>query len=306
MKSFLALFVCTFINLTLSPSDDTSKTTDLQIATTVRQAVREADEELLKSTLLGSWREYLKLAAMDLDIQLQPLVLIKFDEDISFRNQIKKLIEWQAEWDQKETEHYIYYYRWDHPLPELILGVQDAHFQELSRIFGLDLKEKIPYRYDLEVDESVVFPFDDLRGGITSPYPFDLGLATRAMLSSFAPNLTCFTEPMARIYGDYFQNPSTAEAYYDTCVETARTQGFTPMLQLFQDAEGRPDTEYCSFAFVYQLDRQFGPRKIIQFLKTTTSESSKEEFSAAFEQTFSVSLSEFESKSDFYQAASKL
>lgn len=309
MKSIIALILFSVFNLTLPVSNDESQPSDYKIARAVREAVRNADPELLKSTLTGNWREYLKLAAMELDMELQPLVLIKFDEDISFRNQLKKIVEWEANWQRQETRHYIYYYRWDHPLPELILEVQDVHFQEICSHFGIELEEKIPYRYDLEITEGKVYPFEDLRGGIVSCQPFDLEKAALAILCSVNPDMRHLTEPLARIYGSYFQNESTSQAYYESCLQKVKTGGYRRAAEFLADAtieSSETQSWYSAYTFGYKLNEQFGPQKIAEFLRATRGKMDEASIAAAFKQTFEIELTEFENNNEFYQAAQKL
>jgi hypothetical protein len=282
---------------------------ELKITRAVRLAVREADSTLLHAPKLTPWRNYLKIAALNLDEHLQPLVLIKFDEDISFRNQLKTIIEWEANWKKKETEHYIYYYRWDQPPPEIILEVQDAHFNEIANKFQIEAPEKIPYRYDLNVEESKVYPYEDLRGGIVSPQPFDLqkgALAIFYLINSEPPFLL---EPLARIYGSYYQNPSTARAYYVMCLNEIRKNGYIPAETLFpkDSFDSSPTQEwYSSYAFVYDLDQEFGPAKIAQFLARVNSRMAVGEFELAFEETFGIGLPEYESRFKVGGAAVKM
>ncbi|MFQ5649867.1 MAG: hypothetical protein ACE5IY_07985 [bacterium] len=309
MKSLIPFFLVSIFNLTLLTSNDSAQPDDTKIARAIRQAVRDAEPELLKSTLTGSWREYLKIAAMDLEMQLQPLVLIKFDEDISFRNQLKKIIEWEANWHRKETKHYVYYYRWDQPLPELILEFQDAHLQEVCEQFGITIDEKIPYRYDLEDEDGTVYPFEDLRAGIVSPHPFDLEKAALAIFSSVNSGLKGMIQPLARLYGSYFQNGSTAQAYYDNCLQVIKTRGYRSPLELLpmRDFDANESQDWHSaFAFVYQLDKQFGPKKIKEFLSRANSDMSQDELQEEFEQVFETSITEFESSLEFYPSVEKL
>ncbi len=290
-------------------SSEPIESSDVQIARIVRQAVRDAEPELLKSQVLAGWREYLKLAAMDLDLQLQPLVLIKFDEDIRFRKHLRQLIESETEWEKTETEYFIYYYRWDQPLPGLILEVQDVHYKELARLFAIELAEKIPYRYDLSAKASLAFPFDDLRGGIVSPQPFDLEVAARAIFSSINSELKILTHPLARIYGRYFQNPSTAQAYYEKCLDEIDVHGYVPASELFQKEEittGEFQEWYSAYAFTYQLSRKFDSGRLKAFLVTANCNMRQDLFLTTFEEIFGLSLNEFEVEQKFLKSVNKL
>lgn len=309
MKILLASAILFIPNLLFATSNDSSQPNDLKIARVVRQAVHDADETLLNSPVFGHWRDYLKIAAMDLDIQLQPLVLIRFDEDSRFRNQLKKIVEWEADWERVETQYYAYYFRWDHPLPELIMEVQDVHFQQLSKLFDIKLTEKIAYRYDLDVDRGIVYPFEDLRGGIVSSQPFDLELAAQAILNMLGPEMACVTRPLARIYGTYFHNESTAEAYFDKSLREIKARGYMPALSQMREETFEPgETQawYSAFAFVYRLNEAFGPRKISLFLSSTNSEMTDFEVGQTFKEIFGTPLSEFEAECGFYQAVNKL
>lgn len=270
---------------------------ELKIAQAIRKAVRDADTTLLHSPTLGPWREYLKIAALDLDPNLQPLVLIKFDEDISFRNHLKAIIGWERGWLKRETEHFIYYYRWDQPPPEIVLKVQDAHFNEIVRLFQIEALEKIPYRYDLTADEGQVFPFEDLRGGIVSPQPFDLQKGALAIFYFINTEPPFLLEPLAHIYGNYFQNPSTSVAYYEMCMSEIEKHGYVSASKLYPKRNFNDFLDqdwHSSYAFVYTMDQKFGPAKIAQFLARINCNMAAEQFQEAFEEIFGTSLIEFE------------
>ncbi|RMD94492.1 MAG: hypothetical protein D6813_02135 [Calditrichaeota bacterium] len=272
---------------------------DLKIARAIRQCVREADSTLLHTSNMKLWREYLKIVAMNLEPDLQPLVLIKFDEDVSFRNQLKSLIEWEATWHKQETEHYIYYYRWEQPPPEIILSLQDAHFNDIAGLFDIQAEEKIPYRYDPKVKEGRVFPFEDLRGGIISNHPFDLEKGARAifyLVNAHAPFLIL---PLARIYGTYYHNESTAATYFNMCLKQISKKGYISMMELYnqcEDTEFTPEEFYSAYAFTYEITRKFGPPKVKQFLQRVHCKMEKTEFITAFEEVFQLNLEDFENR----------
>ena len=265
----------------------------------MRKAVKSADSTLLKSTLLNNWREYLKISTIDLDVELQPLVLIKFDEDMAFRKQLKAIIDWQCNWLQKETEHFIYYYRWDQPPPEIVLGIQEIHFKAIAKLFKIEIPEKIPFRYDLTAERSTVFRYQDLRGGIISPQPFDLEKSALAIFYFINSEPPSILEPLVRIYGSYFQNPSTSEAYYEHCLKEIQKNEYVSAIILYQqdDISNFSSRDwFSSYAFVYGLNQNFGPEKLAQFLSNVNCQKPATEFQNAFQETFGMSLSEFESR----------
>jgi len=273
----------------------------------MRKAVKSADSTLLKSTLLSNWREYLKISTVDLDVELQPLLLIKFDEDMAFRKQLKTIIDWQCNWLQKETEHFIYYYRWDQPPPEIVLGIQEIHFKALVKLFKIEIPEKIPFRYDLTAERSTVFPFQDLRGGIVSPQPFDLEKSALAIFYFINSEPPSIVEPLVRIYGSYFQNPSTSEAYYEHCLKEIKKNEYISALNLYRQDDISNFTRrdwFSSYAFVYGLNQNFGPDKLAQFLSNVNCQIIETEFQNAFKETFGISLPEFESH--FHQQSAVL
>ncbi len=299
MKAFISILLLSVLNSTPSFKNDSSNPDELKIAQVMRKAVKSADSTLLKSTLLGNWREYLKISTIDLDVELQPLVLIKFDEDMAFRNQLKTIIDWQCNWLQKETEHFIYYYRWDQPPPEFILEIQEVHFKELAKLFAIEIPEKIPFRYDLTAEHSTVFPFQDLRGGIVSSQPFDLEKSALAIFYFINSEPPSILEPLVRIYGSYFQNPSTSEAYYEYCLKDIKKNEYTSALNLYRQDDISNFTSrdwFSSYAFVYGLNHQFGPEKLVQFLSNVNCQKPETEFQNAFQETFGISLPEFESR----------
>jgi hypothetical protein len=291
---YLLVGILFYTPLRLNPSNQVN---ELKIAQAVRKAVRDADSTLLRSPTLGPWREYLKIAALNLDSDIQPLVLIKFDEDVGFRHQLRTIIEWERQWQKRETEHFIYYYRWDQPPPEIIIEVQDAHFNEIVKLFQIQALEKIPYRYDVTAEEGKVFPFEDLRGGIISQYPFDLqkgALAIFYLINSESPFLL---KPLSRLYGNYFKNPSTAKAYYDMCMEEIQKNGYISANKLYPKSDFKEFSKqewYSSYVFVYNLKQKFGPAKIAQFLDQIRGDMEVAQFQKAFEETFGISLAEFE------------
>jgi hypothetical protein len=300
MNPLYALFFPVLLNSSpIAAVNDSSVFNDHKIARVVRKAVREADPDLLKPNAFNSWRDYLKIAAIDLTPELQPLVLIKFDEDISFRNQLKTIIEWENQWDVKETVHYLYYYHWDQPPPDLILELQELHFNELSRLFKIKPLEKIPYRYDPGVAESTVYPFEDLRGGIVSPQPFDFEKGALAIFYCINSEVAFLLEPLARIYGSYFQNPSTARAYYEKCLQEITKNGYVSAEQLFtqrQFDDGSSPEWFSSYALVFDLTQQFGPMKLTELLSGVSTEMTAANFRDTFEGVFGIPLSDFEAR----------
>lgn len=299
---FSILFVSLGFNAPIAK--DSSTVDEIKIARTLRQAVCNADSTLLKTTLLGNWRDYLKASTTDLNTELQPLVLIKFDEDMAFRIQLKTIIEWQYNWQHKETEHFVYYYRWDQPPPDVILEIQEIQFNELTRLFKIEAPEKIPYRYDLTATETTVFPYEDLRGGLVSPQPFDLDKSALAIFGFINSEPSAILEPLCRIYGSYFQNPSTSLAYFEHCLTQIKKQGYISSTELYHVKDPstfRAKDWFSMYAFAYTLDRKFGPEKISGFLATVNCSISAEEYQAAFSAAFQVNLNDFESR--FQQGA---
>jgi len=299
MKAFISILLLSLLVSHPSIKNDSSNPDELKIAQVMRKAVKNADSTLLKSTLLANWREYLKISTIDLDVELQPLLLIKFDEDMAFRKQLKTIIDWQSNWLQKETEHFIYYYRWDQPPPELILEILEIHFKALAKLFAIEIPEKIPFRYDLTAEHSTVFPFQDLRGGIVSSQLFDLEKSALAIFYFINSEPPSILEPLVRIYGSYFQNPSTSEAYYEHSLREIKKKKYTSALNLYRQDDisnfTSPDW-FSSYAFVYGLNQQFGPEKLAQFLSNVNCQKPETEFQNTFQEIFGISLPEFESR----------
>ena len=308
MKSLLSFLLIALLSATTPGLNDSSQVNDSRIAQAIRKAVRDADPALLQSSVLGNWREYLKIAAMDLDLELQPLVLIKFDEDISFRNQLKSLIEWERDWQKQETEHYRYYFQWDHPLPGMILEVQEVHFKEVTQRFQIDAPEKIPYRYDQNANPGTVYPFDDLRGGIVSSQPFDLEKAALAILYFIDPEPPSIIQPLGLLYGSFFQNDATSRSYYKKCLQQIGETGYLSALEIYQNTDlERVGREWASsYAFVYDLNQEFGPAKLAQFLKQVNCRTEPEDFLRAFREVFAAELSDFETRYKLQEAVNKL
>ncbi len=304
---FLLLIFCA--SSAVETADDSSHSNDYEIARAIRQAVRDADHELLNSSLIGAWRNYLKLVAMDMNLQTQPLILIRFDEDANFRTQFKKIIEWQISLERKETRNFIYYYDRESPIPEVILGVQDAHFEEITKLFSINIDEKLPYRYDLTEKQDRFYPLEDLRGGVVSANPFALEKAAQVIFSYVNSQVPCITQPLSKIYGDYFENPATSKAYYEKCLEEIKLHGYYSMADLFAHKEGLVESEqewFSAYAFVYLLDQNYKPQEITKFLESVNSEMTKFEVISIFEQTFGKTLAEVELNNAFQQHVKKL
>lgn len=309
MKKLLVLLLIAFGNTFALQPNYSSKFNDYQIASAVRKAVREADSTLLQVKSLGHWRDYLKIAAMELKLHLQPLVLIKFDEDISFRNQLKTIIEWENRWQKKETNHFIYYYRWDQPPPDILMQVQDAHFNEIASHFKIDAFEKIPYRYDLAIEESKIFPYEDLRGGIVSSQPLDLHIGALAAFYIVNSEPAFILKPLSKIYGNYYQNPATSRAYYEKSLNEISKKGYISseyLVSIKRFANTSNQEWYSAFAFVYEMNQSFTAPKIMKFISQITSEITSDEFQKLFRQTFDISLPEFENPFRTRKTAKKL
>jgi hypothetical protein len=299
MKTFVVLLFPAILNAYSPTINDSAQANDHKIAQVVRSAVRQADAAILNVNAFSVWRDYLKIAALDLDPMLQPLLLIKYDEDISFRNQLKTLLDWESKFQRKETENYLYYYRLDQPPPEIILQIQDAHFNELTRLFKIKATEKIPYRYDLNAGEGAVYPYNDLRAGVISSQPIDLEKCALAIFNFINAETIFLLRPLSKIYGSYFQNLATSQAYQEKCwreIERSGYVGAETLLQLKKLANLSSPEWFSSYAFVFELSQEFGAVKIAQLLARLDGETSVGEFRAAFQEIFEISLSEFEKR----------
>lgn len=299
MKTLFALVFPAILNAAPLSINDSTEVNDQKIAQVVRNAVRQADPSILKTKAFGAWRDYLKIAAVDLDPQLQPLLLIKFDEDISFRNQLKNVIDWESRFQHRETEHYIYYYRWDQPPPDVILEVQDAHFNELARLFKITASEKIPYRYDLNAADGGVYSYTDLRGGVISSQPLDLEKCALAIFQFINSESTFILKPLSKIYGNYFQNSATAQSHNEICLREILRNGYVSAETLSTikrlDNSSSPES-FSSYAFVFELNQEFGAVKIARLLSKIYGDMPGEAFRDAFQEVFEMDLSEFEKR----------
>ncbi len=297
MKTLFALLIPAILNATPNSINDSTEINDQKIAQVVRNAVRQADASILNLNAFSAWRDYLKIAALDLDPQLQPLLLIKFDEDISFRNQLKNLIEWESKFQHKETDHYIYYYRWDQPPPDVILEVQDAHFNELARLFKITALEKIPYRYDLNAAEGAVYSYSDLRGGVISSQPIDLEKCALAILHLINSESTFMLKPLSIIYGSFFHNSATAQSYNEKCLREIFRSGYVgaeTLMTIKKLNNSSSPESFSAYAFVFELNQEFGAGKIARLLSNIYGDMPGEDFRDAFQQVFEMDLSEFE------------
>jgi len=278
---------------------DTSANQDYEISRVVRKAVRQAPQELLKTTVLADWREYLKVVGRELTPETQPLLLIKFDEDSGFRSQLKTIIEWQRDWQRRETEHYIFYFHPDLPIPELLVDILDGHFNEVAKLFDIADVGKIPYRYDVAATAGKVYPYEDLRAGIVSTNPFDFQRAALAIFYSINAEPPLLLKPLAHIYGAYFQNQATAQAYYDRCRTEIERERYVSATQLYQvtDFDGLTGMAWCSaYAFVFDLLKEFGAVKVKAFLGAINCRMAQQAFEQAFSRHFGVTVEAFEKR----------
>lgn len=299
MKMLFALLIPAILNANTPAINDSSQIHDQKIAQVVRNAVRQADPAILNVKAFNLWRDYLKIAAMDLDPYLQPLLLIKFDEDIAFRNHLKTLIDWESKFLKKETTRFIYYYREDQPPPDVILEIQDAHFNELARLFKISPAEKIPYRYDLSAAAGAVYPYSDLRGGIVSLQPIDLEKCALAILYFINSESEFILKPLSKIYGGYFHNTATAQSYYEAARREIARSGYIPAAKLAGIAK-LTDTSsvewFSSYAFVFELNQEFDAAKIAQLLSRIGGDVPEEALNSEFQRIFEIDLAEFEKR----------
>ncbi len=296
----LALALLNGSPLTAYP-DSSARSTDLEIARSLRTVVRHADADLLNSAVLSVWRDYLMLSASNLDAKLQPLLLIKFDRDVAFRNQFKELISWESEFEKQETEHGLYYYRWHEPVPRLFLAAMDSLIGSISNQFSLPKTEKIPYRYDPTIAATKFYPFDDLRGGIFSNQPLALRELALAAFKAACPHLDFMTSPLSLMYGTFFQNAAASLNYYRKCNAQVEIEGYTSAIDLYAlPADEIDDSGRCSaYVFVYRLCDQFSPAKVGILMQSIDDQTPAEEFALAFERIFGMTLQHFEVGSGF-------
>jgi len=289
-------------------SDSTAHPPEFEIARSVRAVVQNAGADLLNSTVLGAWRDHLMVAAANLSPEVQPLLLIKFDQDVVFRGQFKELIAWESTLEKQENAHFIYYYKLEQPVPRLLISTLDTHFRSVTKLFGVAPDEKIPYRFVPGVEQTRFYPFDDLRGGIVSGQPVDFHGCAQAIFSAINPNIVFMTQPLARMYGTFFQNETARRAFYEKCLHDLSVAGYTSALQLYTlhgdglDAAAR----FSAYAFVYRLHEQYGVGKVGKFLSAVNDKMSQNEFLAAFKRIFEIGLAEFEGSAEVMQRATKL
>jgi len=302
----LAVFVLSNSAL-FAHSDSSSHTPDFEIARSVRAVVQNAGPDLLSSTVLNTWREHLMVAAANLAPALQPLILIKFDQDIAFRSQFKELIAWEARLEKRETAHFIYYYSLEQPVPGLLLSAMETHFRSVTDLFGLEPDEKIPYRFVPGVKKTTFFRFDDLRGGIVSNQQLDFHACAQAIFSAINPNAALMTQPLARMYGTFFQNEAAGKAFYEKCVSELSQTGYTSALQLYVLHGDSLDAaaQASAYAFVYRLHEEYGAGKVGQFLHAVHDKMPQNEFLTKFENVFGTSLIAFEDTAAFMSHARK-
>lgn len=309
MKYILVLFFFLFQIPFVFSADSAGNNDDAEIARAVRQAVRNADSTLLAASWLEGWRDYLKIAAMDLDMRLQPLVLIRFDEDISFRQQLRHLIERESQYQSKESEHFVFYFKWDSPVPDLLLATQDAYAQKLMELFAIKLDEKIPYLYDPMSEQSGSLALSELHGGIISNQPVNLEKSAETILETLSSELPFVTIPLAQLYGRFYQSGAEAADYFEKCLIEINNTGYLSAAELFQ---AQPITDlddpawYSAFAFTYELNETYGPTKVGEFLAAARKCLIRDDLLRSFEQVFGESLRDFEIKYLLTQSADKL
>ncbi len=286
------------LNAAFSSSIQSPCSKNAQISHVIRNAVMSADSSLLESSVLSDWRDYLKAAVQELPSELQPIFLIKFDQDTDFRHQLKTIIELNRNWEKKEIQHFIYYYRKENPPPEILLGLLDSYFNEIAQLFKLDKIEKIPYCYDVDTQKNRVYPFDDLRAGVVSANPFDFENVANAMFYSISSRPAFFIKALTKMYGTYFQNRAAANAYDDKCLEMIKPHNYVSVKQLYPlTADALMDQFwYSTYAFTYSLVTEFGEVRIKEFLQETACSQGFDAFQMLFSQHFQQSITDFETR----------
>ena len=278
-----------------------------QISHVIRNAVMRADSSLLESSVLSDWRDYLKAAVQELPSQLQPIFLIKFDQDTGFRHQLKAIIELNRNWEKRETQHFIYYYRKENPPPKILLGLLDSYFNEIAQLFKLDNIEKIPYCYDVDTQKNKVYPFDNLQAGVVSANPVDFENAANTIFYALSSRPAFFIKALTKIYGTYFQNHTAAKSYYDKCLEMVKPHKYVPVKQLYPlTADALMDQGwYSAYAFTYSLVTEFGEVKVKEFLQDIACNQGFNAFQTLFSQHFQKSITDFETRFTQAETADK-
>jgi hypothetical protein len=270
---------------------------DLQMARAVRSAVRSADSNLLHSVGSENLRAFLKMSAMQLSRELQPLLLIRFDEDAGFRQELKELIEREHGWQRVESENFFYYYRNEVPA-EVALHVQDAQINALESIFEAEMAEKIPYIYDPGISADSVIVLSRLTGGIRSSQPFDLENTAYAFFSGLNSEVHVICQILSVIYGRYFRNETTVRALYEHHLATIRASYYEPVtIPLLTGVLSPGSIPYNSvFVFVYKWIDEFGPAAVADFLQRLPSDFDDKQFRTLFRQEYGISIKAFENR----------
>lgn len=293
MKSTFPILFAVFA--LFSSRSSAQQANDIQIAGVVRHAVQLADSTLLHSSLNEGWRDYLKLMSLELKAELQPLLLIKFDEDVAFRTKLKAIIRREARFDRLETEHFIYYYEPGMKPSETTLELLEAHCNSFLAESGIRIAEKIPYVYSQ--GEGVVVPFDELDAGIVSPEPLDFARSIEAILN-FVNEGSCFLHgPLAIIYGDCFRNPALIERHLSLCEAETKQMATLSVFDIwaaFRTGEVSPEQKAFAFVFAHSLLREFDLPAVVSFSRELRSVETLTDFDEACRIVFGRTLADLE------------
>jgi hypothetical protein len=259
--------------------------------------VQLADSTLLRNSLSDGWRDYLKLMSLELNAELQPLLLIKFDEDIAFRTKLKAIIRREAGFDREDAEHYLYYYSPGMKPPETTFELLEAHCNSFLTEGDITVWEKIPFVYSRTTDKTIVLPFEELDAGIQSPESLDFRGSILAILNFVNADAGFLNEPLAKVYGDFFQNSAQVEQHLSLCLEElGQTDSLSAFVswQAFRESKVLPSHQAFAFIFVNTLLREFNLAMVVSFSRELWSVEGESEFDQACLTIFGHTAAELE------------
>jgi len=263
-----------------------------------RIAVLDASPDLLKQPLNSGWRQYLKLVALNLEVSIQPLVLMKFDEDVKFRRRLQQLIDRELNLEKEESDSFIFYFNKGAPLPKTAITQLEKQYHKITNAFQIALNEKITYCYEADADLVEVYPPADLLAGILTRTAPDFTRTAAYIFYGIAPEFKFMAFPLISIYGEYFENPAAAKSHYQNCLAQIDSNGYiSPFMQAHENLDTKNHNSKINksaFVFTYKLLKKYNAGKVSELITMAKTTPDSLSLALKFAKIFGVTVPEFE------------
>lgn len=263
----------------------------------VRNLINSLCQQENCKDMIASLRSKVSNEIMISNSSLGNQILNKLDNDSSFIKHCLYLADLKNDWNSVQSKHFIFYFNDDNAPDTSAMQEWDKHFERLSKTFGTQIFEQIPFKIDNSEKYGRCFAPWVVRWGIkqggVGDNPHELA---HIMLFKYS-DVPFFHEPLAFIYGTYKGDFNIVSEHFLKYEEIIADSGYVSATKIlhFPQIIGLHKSKWASsFYFIYKLVTKYDIDKLLILMRMTPWESSVDDFSNNFKEVYGIELKEFE------------